>query len=177
MQKYVYHEVQESALCGQHCLNNLLQGPFFTAVDLATIAQDLDEQERLLGNQDSLRASANVDNSGNFSIQVLRTALQSFSGIDLRVWFQKSGHDADPTQQKGFIVNRSEHWIAIRKIHGRWWNLNSTNERPELVSEFYLSALLQQLRDDNFTVFIADGDLPHQGDPDKTGLYGSSAGK
>ena len=39
---WVYHEVQESALCGQHCLNNLLQNAYFTAPDLSDIALDLD---------------------------------------------------------------------------------------------------------------------------------------
>jgi ataxin-3 len=37
---------QEGQLCAQHALNALLQGPYFTAVDLATIAQQLDEEER-----------------------------------------------------------------------------------------------------------------------------------
>lgn len=30
---------QVAALCGQHCLNNLLQGPYFSEVSLAEIAQ------------------------------------------------------------------------------------------------------------------------------------------
>ena len=42
----IYHEKQESMLCGQHCLNNLLQGPYFSAMDLANIAHDLDARER-----------------------------------------------------------------------------------------------------------------------------------
>lgn len=38
---------QEGSLCAQHCLNALLQGSYFTAVDLAALAQDLDEAERI----------------------------------------------------------------------------------------------------------------------------------
>ncbi len=34
---YVYHEQQQSALCARHCLNNLLQGPFFTEFNLSQI--------------------------------------------------------------------------------------------------------------------------------------------
>ena len=34
----VYHERQDSALCGQHCINNLLQGYYYSASDLADIA-------------------------------------------------------------------------------------------------------------------------------------------
>lgn len=37
---------QEGSLCAQHCLNALLQNQYFTAVDLAQIGQNLDEQER-----------------------------------------------------------------------------------------------------------------------------------
>lgn len=37
---------QEGYLCAQHCLNALLQGPYFTAVDLADIARQMDEEER-----------------------------------------------------------------------------------------------------------------------------------
>ena len=45
----VFHERQDGALCAQHALNALLQGPYYTAVDLANIAQQLDdlEQERM----------------------------------------------------------------------------------------------------------------------------------
>lgn len=38
---------QEGSLCALHCLNALLQGPYFTAVDLAMHAQNLDDEERI----------------------------------------------------------------------------------------------------------------------------------
>ena len=37
---------QEGSLCAQHCLNGLLQGQYFSPVDLADIAHQLDESER-----------------------------------------------------------------------------------------------------------------------------------
>uniref|UniRef100_A0A668W643 ubiquitinyl hydrolase 1 n=1 Tax=Oreochromis aureus TaxID=47969 RepID=A0A668W643_OREAU len=43
----IFHEKQEGSLCAQHCLNNLLQGEYFTPVDLSSIAQQLDEEERM----------------------------------------------------------------------------------------------------------------------------------
>ena len=77
-----YRNFLKSQLCGQHCLNNLVQGNLFDAGILASIANDLDKEERLLmDNSESLNlrdgvyGSANVDDSGNFSIQVLRNAL------------------------------------------------------------------------------------------------------
>lgn len=42
----LYHEVQESKLCAVHCVNTVLQGPFFTELDLAALASDLDQTER-----------------------------------------------------------------------------------------------------------------------------------
>ena len=39
----VYHEKQLSALCGVHALNNLLQGPYFGAGDLAELGARLKE--------------------------------------------------------------------------------------------------------------------------------------
>lgn len=163
---YVYHELQDSHLCGQHCLNNLLQEDFFSAILLADIAQELDEQERSIISPNAdvyspqTELSSNVDESGNFSIQVLRVALERYHNIDLVPWhFKSEGADSDPLTQQGFVVNRSEHWFTIRKINNTWWNLNSTSELPEMVSQFYLSALLHQLRQDGYSVFIAKGRL------------------
>lgn len=38
---------QEGYLCAQHCLNALLQGPYFNAVDLASFGHQMDEEERI----------------------------------------------------------------------------------------------------------------------------------
>lgn len=47
---YIYYEIlyfqQEGRLCAQHCLNSLLQGPYFTPVELGDLAQTIDRQER-----------------------------------------------------------------------------------------------------------------------------------
>jgi Ataxin-3 len=182
MSVYIYHELQESHLCGQHCLNNILQEDFFSAIDLANIAQELDADEQAILGQyaGNPGPSANVDESGNFSIQVLRVALQRFNQIDLVPWVHKSGGEADdePLSQNGFIVNRSDHWFAIRKINNNWWNLNSTNEKPELVSGFYLSAFLHQLRQDGYSVFITKGNLPDntRKGPTKSSSWSATSG-
>jgi Ataxin-3 len=165
---WVYHEKQESLLCGQHCLNNLLQMSIFTAGDLADIAQILDQKERqymLEGGTDTPEAlrylaedSNNVDVSGNFSIEVLRSALQNM-GIDLIPWFpNKKGYsDDDPCLEIGSIVNHAAHWFSIRKIGEKWWNLNSFKDAPEPISTFYLSAFLSQLASDGYSVYTTRG--------------------
>lgn len=71
----LYHEVQESKLCAVHCVNTVLQGPFFSEFDLAALASDLDRTERqmMLGavTGDFLpEQSHNVSLDGDFSIQV-----------------------------------------------------------------------------------------------------------
>lgn len=70
-------------MCGVHCINSLLQGPYFDEVQMAQIAMALDEEEqRLFGgvsaDSKGLRkgqTSHNVAMDGNFSIQVLQKAL------------------------------------------------------------------------------------------------------
>ncbi|WMV51911.1 hypothetical protein MTR67_045296 [Solanum verrucosum] len=69
----LYHEVQESKLCAVHCVNTVLQGPFFSEFDLAAVASDLDRTERQMmvqGSGDFVpEESHNVSLDGDFSIQ------------------------------------------------------------------------------------------------------------
>lgn len=91
----IFHEKQEGQLCAQHALNALLQGAYFTAVDLAEIAKQLDEEETRAmaeGNVGGLESeeyrkflkegSSNYDDSGFFSVQVISKAL-SVWGLDI----------------------------------------------------------------------------------------------
>lgn len=148
------------------------------ADELADIAQALDARERDLIMQSALASSSpsdtansdeimspellallsqpssNVDNCGNFSIEVLRSAVGQPRFGSLELISMASNHeyvincysggdsstsgsgDASPhktgdsavdfvASREGFIVNEGGHWYAVRKIHGRWWNLNS----------------------------------------------------
>ena len=63
---------QEGSLCAQHCLNALLQGQYFSAVDLADIARQLDETER-----------EQMAEAGTQSIEYQRFMQVSFSDIGL----------------------------------------------------------------------------------------------
>jgi len=73
----LYHEVQESKLCAVHCVNTVLQGPFFSEIDLAALASDLDRREQQMMLEGSAEGDAflseesfNVSMDGDFSIQV-----------------------------------------------------------------------------------------------------------
>ena len=174
----VYHETQVGSLCGRHALNNLLQGAYFTEVDLANIAEDLDAAEmHLMDRGRMMGPSANVDDAGNFSITVLREALARSFRLTL-----ESGREADTAVANpdaavsgGFILNLAEHWFAIRRLltadGPRWFLLNSVSSAPELISNFYLGAYLAQMRADGYVVFLVVGTLPTPR-PDTSTPYG-----
>jgi ataxin-3 len=84
--------------------------------------------------------SGNVDPSGNFSIEVLRAAMQSEYNLALPN-VRQDGVLAgiDVTDCDGFICHKDAHWFAIRKINGRFWNLNSMADRPSIISHFNLA--------------------------------------
>lgn len=171
---WIYHERQEALLCGQHALNNLVQACVFSADGLAQIAHQLDEMELTYmaqNNEGGVRSkdylkrmaegSGNVDPSGNFSIEVLRAALMNQYNISLPNIRQKGvGDTVEVTDIEGFICNRESHWFAIRKINARFWNLNSTKERPEIISHFRLAAEIQSLQESGYSVFCVLDELP-----------------
>ena len=166
----IFHERQEGALCAQHCLNSLLQGDYYSAVDLANIAQNLDSLEQGFMSQEpgsrsrnTAQESSNYDDTGYFSIQVLQTALKSWN-LEL-IPYSSSQEVAQiardmPTEQKAYICNFRNHWYTIRKLGNYWFNLNSLLTKPELVSNMHLSILLAQLINDGYSIFVVDGDLP-----------------
>ncbi|CAG2158387.1 unnamed protein product [Oppiella nova] len=170
----IFHEKQEGSLCGQHCLNALLQGEYFTAVDLAQLAQDIDEQERhrmAEGGETSdeyqrfiQSPSDNMDDSGFFSVQVIASALRVWA-LDLIPFSARNeismSAQTDPTLQKAYICNYREHWFTIRKIGRQWFNLNSLLTGPELISDTYLSLFLVQLQREGYSIFIVNGILPN----------------
>ncbi|CAN0436492.1 unnamed protein product [Ascophyllum nodosum] len=175
---WIYHEKQMSSLCGQHCINNLVQGARYTAGDLAEIAHELDEREREhmlaegVNTPDALRflaeESGNVDAAGNFSIQVLNTALKRLYGVSLVSAASESiGGKISTTGfacEKAFVLNRHSHWVAIRSIGGVYWDLNSMVDHPSRITTFALEAYLYQLREDGYSVFVVRGnDLPAPG--------------
>ena len=168
----LYHERQVAALCGCHCLNNLLQGPYFSEVELGEIAQDLDRHEQRLmleagADTPEARAfmreeSSNVGLDGNFSIQVLSSALERSHGVTLEDTRSPENRNAmaRPETQEGYVLNRSSHWYCMRKIEGTWWECNSTRPAPERLGDRGLGSVLAELAADSWTVFLVKGKLP-----------------
>ena len=154
--KVVYFEKQSNdRLCGLHCLNNLLQGPFLDIVTLSEIGIELDKIEsNLMG----VQSQNNVDDDGNYGVQVLEKALNMY-GANLTLLKKRqaiSYVEGGNNTVEALIFNSSTHWFSIRKINGIWFNLNSTNELPgpEIISDFYLSAFIQGAEDVGYTNFL-----------------------
>ncbi|BET02529.1 Ataxin-3 [Nesidiocoris tenuis] len=169
----IFHEKQEGALCAQHCLNALLQGQYFSAVDLAKLAENVDEQERAVMAESGVdseeykrflqQPSHNMDDSGFFSVQVISSALAVW-GLDLVPLASCDPlalEAADRLEsQTAYICNYRQHWFTIRKFANQWFNLNSLLSGPELITTFYLSMFIQQLRNEGYSIFVVKGALP-----------------
>jgi ataxin-3 len=108
--------------------------------------------------------SGNVDASGNFSIEVLRSALLTRFNLTLANTMQETVRNVEITNFDGFICNKQSHWFAIRKVNGLYWNLNSTKDRPEQISHFRLAAEIESLRNEGYSVFcvVEIGALPEE---------------
>ncbi|KAI8846475.1 Josephin-domain-containing protein, partial [Chytridium lagenaria] len=142
----IFHERQEGQLCAQHALNGLLQGPYFTAVDLSSLGKELDDKEMEITKSFLKDGSYNMDDSGFFSVQVMEKALEVWN---LRLSPITSQENAaareDPAAQQAFILNFQEH---------------CTKNAPSHVSETYLALLLKQFESDGYSVFVVEGQLP-----------------
>lgn len=171
---FVFHEKQAAALCGRHAINNLLQGVYVNEIQLAEIAAELDERERALmmaaGTTPQAlqwlgQDSTNVDDSGNFSISVLREALRRSKNVNLETAPELvRAALSDPNRHDAYLLNLQAHWFALRRLPTSsgpcWFNLNSLLPVPEIVSDFYLSAFLTQMKEDGYSIFVVTGALP-----------------
>ncbi|MES1912313.1 MAG: hypothetical protein MHM6MM_004611 [Cercozoa sp. M6MM] len=173
--RLVYFERQEGMLCGVHCLNNLLQTPMFSEIDLGEIALQIDRHERaLLGDtrSDNNGTTANVDPTGNFSVQVLNQALQVVNCHTARCNSNEAAGVLDaPENETAFLLNYHAHWFCIRRVHNVWFDLNSMHEAPRPIGTFFLGAYLHELQSSGYDVFVVRGELP----PEQTLPEGSTS--
>ncbi|KAK3918612.1 Ataxin-3 [Frankliniella fusca] len=169
----IFHEKQEGCLCAQHCLNALLQGSYFTAVDLATLGQQMDEQERERMAENGVdseeyrnflqQPSGNMDDSGYFSVQVIASALNvwnlelvPYNSTEPRALTAQNA----PHEMQAYICNYHDHWFTIRRLGRQWFNLNSMLTGPQLISDTYLSIYLAQLQHEGYSIFVVFGNFP-----------------
>ncbi|XP_069738842.1 josephin-2 [Phaenicophaeus curvirostris] len=133
----LYHERQRLELCALHALNNLLQRPCFTQEAADDICKRLAPDARINPHRSLL-------GTGNYDVNVILAALQS---LDLAaLWWDKrrSLEQLALDHVVGFILNvpsrvsvgfltfpfRRKHWLAVRQLHGTYYNLDSKLRAP-----------------------------------------------
>jgi len=195
MSTFIYHEKQEASLCARHCLNNLLQGPKFTEIDLMQIAEQISKEEEEMIRRSALsdtrdedlsawlrtEKNAHVDESGNFSLPVLERALQSLYSLRIIRWGSSALDQktySEPEKLNAFILNYGNHWFSILKVAGVWYDMNSLSgcpyleAQPKRISDFYLQSYIQALQANKHSVFVVLGKLPeHLYQEDKLGAW------
>lgn len=138
----IYHERQVKELCALHALNNLFQERGFSKQELDQICYSLSPDVWINPHKSLLGL-------GNYDINVIMAALQR-KGREA-VWFDKR---RDPKclcldNIEGFILNvpteyklgfvllplKRRHWIALKKIHGAFYNLDSKLDSPQLIGK------------------------------------------
>lgn len=150
----VYWERQgQDELCALHCLNSLLQGPYFTPVELGEIAQEIEAQEKQLG----LPPGQNVGMSGLFSVQVL---INSAALYHLKVDYIHYPHSLDLTRETGLVTNKGAHWKAYRQLSARWYDLNSLSEQPTFVTEADIKGDIEGVFEKAGVVLAVRGQFP-----------------
>jgi ataxin-3 len=162
-QPAVYHERQQSAMCGQHALNNLLQGAYLTSANLHDFAHDLSQRAKNEGFDEP--ASNHYSDSGNYSVMVMTEALRHFN-LELKQFNETASIDRlvkSIGAQGGIIVNNGAHWATFRKLDGIWYNLDSLLREPSEITEPQLIESLEGVRSVNAhrTLFrISAGQTP-----------------
>ncbi|XP_027941261.1 josephin-like protein [Vigna unguiculata] len=143
----VYHERQRLQFCLVHSLNSLFQQKdAFTRAKLNEISERLALQD---SNTETwtpfsfiFKPHHNVI-TGNYDVNVLIAALEE-KGKSVEWHDRRKGAsciDLDAPVLMGIVVNvsasrfggiwRSRHWIALRKINGVWFNLDSDLDAPQ----------------------------------------------
>ena len=154
----MYFEKQQGQLCAQHALNSLLQGPYFTPIDLGEIASKLDSQESVTC---SLLVKENMDDTGYFSVQVISKALEIWS-LELIHIDSNLVHGIILKSENAYICNYENHWFTCRKFRDGWYNLDSTLQCPKKLSDTYLELYLLELKNSGYTIFVIRGNLPRE---------------
>ncbi|KAH8582144.1 N-terminal machado-Joseph disease like domain [Cryptosporidium sp. chipmunk genotype I] len=159
----VYWEKQgNDRMCALHCLNSLLQGPYFDEAFLSKIAYEIDDMERRLLEKSSPtiktisgNSSQNASYDGFFSIMVLQECLQRH-GYSCTPAANPKVQDyiLYPSSCCGYIINSSEHWTSVRCVKGKWFNLDSLKAAPIHIDYFEVSNYLQEIIFSGKSVFV-----------------------
>lgn len=156
----IYHEKQIGSLCAVHCVNNLLQGPLFDEWAFRSVAQELDQAERSITGGEGLDyGNARMD--GFFNVQVVQAVLGR-AGYMMQAIKGEEGRtaQADTAKETAFILNKREHWFALRRIGREWFDLNSCLHTPRHYTDGDLRFYIGDAVREGYTVFVVRGQFP-----------------
>ncbi|XP_014244097.1 josephin-like protein [Cimex lectularius] len=178
-QNGIYHEKQVKELCALHALNNLFQSrDAFSKADLDEICQSLSPHVWINPHKSLLGL-------GNYDVNVIMAALQR-KGCEA-IWFdkRKSPESLQLSQICGFILNvpsdyrlgfvllplKKRHWIAIRRISGVYYNLDSKLDAPHMIGQEkdlmdYLQDQLDCKEKELFVIVTHEVEKGHQWEQD-----------
>ncbi|XP_018324867.1 josephin-1 [Agrilus planipennis] len=137
----VYHEKQVKELCALHALNNLFQmKDYFSKVDFDNICYSLSPNVWI-------NPHRSIFGLGNYDVNVIMKALQT-KGYEA-IWFDRRKDPSCLIHSNifGYILNiptdlkfglitlpvYRRHWIAIRKVHNVFYNLDSKLQTPKVI--------------------------------------------
>ncbi|KAK0174844.1 hypothetical protein PV327_010567 [Microctonus hyperodae] len=159
----IYHERQMKELCALHALNNLFQERGFSKQELDQICYSLSPDVWINPHKSLLGL-------GNYDINVIMAALQKKDCE--AIWYDKR-RDPNclaldnivgfilnvPTEYKlGFVLLplKKRHWIALRKIHGVFYNLDSKLDSPQLIGNDLelMNYLKEQISNNENALFL-----------------------
>ncbi|KAJ9146775.1 hypothetical protein P3X46_029002 [Hevea brasiliensis] len=149
----IYHEKQRLQFCLLHALNNLFQQKDeFTRASLDAIAQKLvlDDPNKQNRTPFSIVFKPHHNSlTGNYDINVLIAALEekgkTVAWHDRRngassIHLDNHSNGSEDSKLFGIVLNvqvrryaglwKSRHWVALRKIGGVWYNLDSDLSEP-----------------------------------------------
>merc|ERR1719401_2272687 len=157
----IYHEKQIGSLCAVHCVNNMLQGPMFDYSDFGQVAHELDlAEQRLMGGQGLDYGNARAD--GFFNVQVIKTVLTrgGYEMEPVKMKAEVGQCQADTAKETAFILNKREHWFALRRIGNEWFDLNSCLKTPRHYTDSDLRFHISDAVKEGYSVFVVHGDFP-----------------
>ncbi|KAK1311817.1 hypothetical protein QJS10_CPA07g00058 [Acorus calamus] len=161
----LYHETHQSKLRVLHCINAVLQGPFFSDQDLIDLASSLSKIDPTLPSfDDDIDFTHIISLGGPFSLKVLKAALEVWG---LQIVPMEPALDLE----NAFVCHSLGQWVCVRRVGGEWYSFDGARDVPERLPGPSLAVHLIDLLNDSWTVYAVRGDPPSEC-PDSSNRYG-----
>ncbi|KAK1311810.1 hypothetical protein QJS10_CPA07g00055 [Acorus calamus] len=183
----LYHETHQSKLRLLHCINAVLQGPFFSDQDLTDLASSIYKIDPTLPSSDQdlvdsilddpiLPSSASLfndyddddDDEDDMDFSYIISLGGPFSLKVLKAALEFWGLQTVPMEpeiglENAFVCHSQDLWVCLRRVGGEWYSFDGANDVPERLPKHALSAYFDGLRGhDGWDVFAVRGDLPDE---------------